>query len=88
MNTKDHSPYTGPLPWIPLPLLTRSPAQLPVQPLCSAQTSSHSEKKRLKSTQNGGGREREGAENALEIWLIKKSKKTDRVLADCEGVTV
>lgn len=51
-------PRTGPLPSVLLPLQTRSPTQLPVQALCSAQRSSHTEKKKLKSTQSWGGRER------------------------------
>lgn len=52
-------PRTGPLPCVPLPLQTRSHTQLHVQPLCSAQRSSHTEKK-FKSTQSRGGRERGG----------------------------
>lgn len=70
---KNHS-RTVPLPSTPLPLQTRSPTQLSVQPLFSAQRSSHSEKRALNQLreEEGGKRERE---NALEAQLIKKIEK-------------
>lgn len=61
----------GPLPSILLPLQTRSPTQLSIQPLFSAQKNSHSEKGTLDQLQEEEGGE-EGRENALETWLIKK----------------
>lgn len=70
---KNHS-RTVPLPSTLLPLQTRSPTQLSIQPLFSAQRSSHSEKRALNqlSEEEGGKRERE---NALETQLIKKIEK-------------
>lgn len=86
-SCREPLPRPGPLPSTPLPLQTRSPTQFCVQPLCSAQRSSHTEKKKFKSTQRRGGGRETGGENALETWLIKKLKNSDRILTDCKVVT-
>lgn len=68
-------PLTGPLPSFLLPLQTRSPTQLPVQALFSAQRSSHTEKISLNQLRaEVGGRK--GEENALET-LVEIEKVTE-----------